>query len=336
MKKDKSLFLISVVIPIEEFENSDRKKLIKIQKELDQNYWDYEIVLVARQGAYKKYLKEINLLLEQVPSIRFIQLSTGLSREAMLECGAENSIGDFVVLFDLVSDPIANIRGGVEECAKGTDILIGTSDYDNSFSYSLGRRLVTSLLRWSDYYLPKDATDFRVLSRRAINATFSLSNQTQDFFMRIQNSGFEWKVLNYASTHKKRKSFYQGVKKTFDLMVFNSLNPLKAISLLGLFGSLTAFFVSLYSLAIQLFKNDIVEGWTSTVLLISFFFLLQFLMLSFISQYITRLLRDINRKSDYAVVFEKNSKVMVNRDRINVLEEEESPDKNFVQTGRNK
>ncbi len=59
-------------------------------------------------------------------------------------------------------------------------------------------------------------------------------------------------------------------------------------------------------------------------------------MLSFISQYITRLLRDINRKSDYAVVFEKNSKVMVNRDRINVLEEEESPDKNFVQTGRNK
>ena len=253
----------------------------------------------------------------------------------MLECGAENSIGDFVILFNLNTDPKSILKGGIEKCAQGTDVLIGISDFDNSSLYRLGRKIVTNVLRWSDYSLPKNATDFRVLSRRAVNATFSLGRNDQDFFMRIQNSGFEWKTIRYDSVHKMKKSFYHGVKRTLDLMVFNSLNPLRAIALLGLFGSLFAFVFSLYSLTLQLFKNNIVEGWTSTVLLISFFSLLQFFMLSFISQYLARLLRDLNRKSDYAVVFEKNSRVMVNRDRLNVLEEEESEENNLVQTGRN-
>lgn len=336
MNKEKSLFFISVILPIEELENIELEKLIGIQQELDNNYWDYEIILVATQGVYKKKFSEINKLLERIPSIRFIQLSTKLSREAMLECGAENSIGDFVILFDLQSDPSCLIKEGIEKCSQGTDILIGTSNFDNSFFYTLGRKVVASVLRWSDYSLPKNASDFRVLSRRAVNATFSLGKQNQDFFMRIQNSGFEWKILPYNSTFKRKKSFYQGVKRTLDLMVFNSLNPLKAISILGLFGSLSAFIFSLYSLTLQVFKNNIVEGWTSTVLLISFFFLLQFLMLSFISQYLARLLRDLNRKSEYAVVFEKNSRVMVNRDRLNVLDDEKGFESNLVQTGRNR
>ena len=119
-------------------------------------------------------------------------------------------------------------------------------------------------------------------------------------------------------------------------MVFKSLNTLRAISLIFILGSLFDCIFALYSLVIQFFKSNVVEGWTSIVLLLSFFFLLQFVILSFISQYLARLLRDLNRESDYAVVFEKNSRVMVNRDRINVLEEEESKETNLVQTGRNK
>lgn len=336
MNKDKSPFFISVVVPIEKFEISAREKLLSIQESLDKSYWDYEILLVASRSVYKKYSSELNSFLDTVPATRYIQLSSNLSREVSLECGAENSIGDFVVLFELDTDPISIIKEGVEKCAQGTDVLVGTSRFENSPLYGLGRRLVKFLLNLSEYKLPKDATDFRVLSRRAVNAVFSSGKRSQDFFMRIQNSGFEWKSFPYKSERIVRKTFSQGLKKTLDLMVFNSLNPLRAISLLGLLGSLFACIFALYSLVIQFFKSNVVEGWTSIVLLLSFFFLLQFVILSFISQYLARLLRDLNRESDYAVVFEKNSRVMVNRDRINVLEEEESKETNLVQTGRNK
>ena len=50
-----------------------------------------------------------------------------------------------------------------------------------------------------------------------------------------------------------------------------------------------------------------------------------------------RLLTEHGRQNDYSVVFEKNSSVMVNQDRINVLESSTSnKDINLVQTGRNK
>lgn len=336
MDINKSPFFVSVIAPIEKFEDSIKPKLLQLQDELNRNYWDYEIILVGSQEIYKNNLKELTFFLDKVPSIRYIQLASKLSKEAKFECGAENSIGDFVVLFDLETDPVSLIKAGVEKSSNGTDVLIGISRFDTTILYGLGRKLVKFLLHFSDYQLPKDATDFRVLSRRAVNATFSAGKQSQDFFMRIQNTGFDWKPISYKLEKGLRKNLNQGVRKTLDLMVFNSLKPLYAIAILGLLGSFFAFIFALYSLAIQFLKSSVVEGWTSIVLLISFFSLLQFLMLSFISQYLARLLRELNRESDYAVIFEKNSRVMVNRDRINVLEEEELEQNNLVQTGRNR
>lgn len=336
MSKDKSPFFISVVIPINKFETAEVEKLSQIQNDLDCCYWDYEVILVASQGVYKKNQVAFDAFLETIPSVRYIQLSSDLPKEVLFECGSENSIGDFVVLFDLETDPLDLIKKGVAQSSKGTDVIVGISNFENSFIYGIGRKLAKFLLRLSEYNLPKNASEFRVLSRRAVNATFSSGSQNQGFFMRIQNVGFDWKPIKYSSQSKVKKTVNQGFKKTLDLMVFNSLKPLRVISLLGFTGSLLACVFALYSIVIQFVKSEVVEGWSSTFLLISFFFLLQFLMLSFISEYLARFLRDLNRDSDYAVVFEKNSRVMVNRDRINVLEEEEVKEPNMVQTGRNK
>ena len=64
--------------------------------------------------------------------------------------------------------------------------------------------------------------------------------------------------------------------------------------------------------------------------------MIQFVILAFISEYLVRLLEEQDGKASYSIVFEKNSLIMINQDRINVYEESTSDDANLVQTGRNK
>jgi hypothetical protein len=68
----------------------------------------------------------------------------------------------------------------------------------------------------------------------------------------------------------------------------------------------------------------------------SLLFMLQFVMLAFFGEYLGRLLDDRSEQVDYSIVFEKNSAVMVNQDRVNVLSDSLIPYANKVQTGRNR
>lgn len=336
MKAEKSPYFVSVVLALSTIEVLDYKKILELQAKLDHDYWDYEILIVHAQERQSNQSQEVNKILKNIPSVRFIQLSGNVPEDVLFECGAENSIGDFVVLFEYGVDPVEIIALAISKCAAGSDIIVGISNYDNSWIYRGCRRIGNFALAISDYNLPKNSTNFRVLSRRAVNSVFSSGKQSQKFFMRIQSGGFEWTTFPYRSIQPLRKKLVPSLKKTLNLVVFNSLKPLRLVSLFGFLGSLSAFGFAAYSFLVQLVKKDVVEGWTSTVLILSFFFFIQFVMLSFICEYLARLLSEQNRESPYSVLYEKNSSVMVNRDRLNVFEEGESREVNQVQTGRNK
>jgi len=101
-------------------------------------------------------------------------------------------------------------------------------------------------------------------------------------------------------------------------------------------GSFVSFVFAVYSVAINVISGHVVEGWTTTILFMSLLFMLQFVMLAFFGEYLGRLLDERSEQADYSVVFEKNSGVMVNQDRVNVLSEATSTFKNKVQTGRDR
>ena len=68
----------------------------------------------------------------------------------------------------------------------------------------------------------------------------------------------------------------------------------------------------------------------------SVLFGLLFAILAFFGEYLGRLLDDRSEQRDYDVVSEKNSSVMQEENRFNVLSESISNDVNLVQTGRNR
>ncbi len=97
-----------------------------------------------------------------------------------------------------------------------------------------------------------------------------------------------------------------------------------------------SFVFSVYSLVVNLVSQQVAEGWTTTIVFMSFLFMLLFTMLSFFGEYLARILDDTSNRKEYNVAFEKNSSVMINELRNNVLSESVTKKVNHIQTGRNK
>ena len=85
-------------------------------------------------------------------------------------------------------------------------------------------------------------------------------------------------------------------------------------------GSFMAFIFASYSLVIRLFKDNVIEGWTSMILFMSVLFMLLFLILAFFGEYLGRLLDDRSEQRDYSVALEKMSSVMLSEQRSNVID----------------
>lgn len=332
---EKSQTFVSVVSLVDESTPELVSSIKKLEAALSERYSDYELLLVVQKRARFAQEKNLEQILANVPSVRWVQLAADTPKEDALNAGLENAIGDFIVFFTLGQDPVYIVSQSVELAKKGHDVVIGISPTKESVPYRLMRPLSDWLLRLVDYRLPKNATSFRCLSRRAANATMETGQAHQQLALRIQKTGYPFIELPYEVSFAKKKTLREGTLAMTRLMVFNSTTPLRLMSIIGFAGSLVACCIACYSVLMKLFVEGTVSGWASTVLINSIFALFQFIILSFISEYLARLLREIGNPSEYAIVFEKTSSIMVNQDRINVWEESTTDDVNEVQTARN-
>lgn len=311
--------------------------LLAVHGELDRNFSDYETVIIG-QGGGAPYTPADEAVLLKIPSLRYIQLSSVVQPDVAWAAALENAIGDFVVMFDPCSDPVPAISGTVALCRSGFDVVVGAAAQEHTLPYRLARAMAERILLLVDYALPKNATGLRCLSRRAVNSVTHTGRFYHQLSMRIQHTGYPQAVYAYellpAGKRTAGASLSGGVRRLLRLLVFNSSKPLRWMSALGLFGSLSAFVFAAYSILVHFILHNVVEGWTTTIFFMSALFMMQFIMLAFFGEYLGRLLDDRSEQADYSVVFEKNSSIMVNKDRVNVFAEALPACENLVQTGR--
>lgn len=320
-KKDDFVSVIMVASQLEEigFSSSVRE----LHKYIDTNFIDYEIIVVEDLPRTIKY-RELDALLKEVSSVRFIELSYKIDYEVAVTVGLENSIGDYVIVYNPSQDPLKVITDMVEMCCKkDIEVVVGVSQNSKkSFGYRAVRPFISSVLDEIGYQIPKDATTLRCLSRAAVNSATKARNFHHQIFVRIAQCGLGSCLYNYSvkNVEKNRKTLFKSIKSGLNLLVFNSTKPLRWMSLLGVLGSFFALTFASYSFIMRLISHNVVEGWSSTVILVSILFMLLFIILSFFGEYLNRLLNEQSRHEPYWIVNERNSSVMVDESRHNVLE----------------
>ncbi|MEM6432188.1 MAG: hypothetical protein AAF708_23320, partial [Deinococcota bacterium] len=115
------------------------------------------------------------------------------------------------------------------------------------------------------------------------------------------------------------RSYVSASYRAIRMLLLSSHEPLRFLSVLAVGGALLNVLYSLYVLAVNIFKADVAEGWTSLSLQSSFMFFLLFLILAVLSEYIGRLFIHNQNRPFYLIAREKRSLVLSRKDELNVV-----------------
>ena len=95
-----------------------------LQPYLAAHFVDFEILILDHSGS-PQLKSAVFALLQELPSIRFLELAYRVADDVAVAAALENAIGDFVVLWTPGRDPVNVIGPLVERCRQGADIVIG-------------------------------------------------------------------------------------------------------------------------------------------------------------------------------------------------------------------
>jgi glycosyltransferase involved in cell wall biosynthesis len=295
---------------------------------LKREYVNYELVLVD-DGSTDDTAAKVTQALKTHECARLILLSRSFGRETALSAGLDSVIGDFIVVMLPDRDPPELIPQIVEQCRTGVGVVFGVRT--SRAGDPLLRRIGTRIFYW--YFnrmlkieLPRNSTDFRVFSRQALNAMIRIKDQFRYLRTFTAYVGYGSQSFTYSFAHRRtpprRKSLWEAIRTAISMTVANSTLPLRWVSLLALGLSIVSGLYAAYVLLVRLFDANVVPGWATLSLQTSVMFLILFLILSMLCEYVGRLLAEVTDRPLYYVLEERNSSVMIaDEERKNVVED---------------
>ena len=297
--------LISAVIYLHNEEDRIVDFVHKIVLLLETNFESFEIVIV-NDCSYDdsiENLKKNDFLKKYNISIINMSLRQGL--EVSMTAGIDLSLGDFVYEFDdlTIDYDQAFILKAYYHIISGFDIVSVAPTADNSlfsgFFYKIFNRFSKSR-----YKLRSER--FRILSRRAINRAYSISKAIPYRKALYANSGLKMDSLTYIksvdqkSKSKKEKSVFRNKMALNSIIIYTNLAFRIAIIITILLFSFTMF-SGIYAFVIYFGNQKPIEGWTTTMLLMSSSFSGLFFILAIIIKYLSLIVELIYSKQTYLV-----------------------------------
>ncbi|MEA1938645.1 MAG: hypothetical protein U9N14_06115, partial [Pseudomonadota bacterium] len=219
----------------------------------------------------------------------------------------------------------------------GDEVIMGVSQLKPATPYrQLSHMFHRLFARLANYRMPRNVTPFRALSRRALIAIVKHKRFQNRLSSYMTQTGYRTVKLKYMPLKPVDRHMRDGFRRALSLLIYNSIWPLRMMSALGILGGMLGVTISAYSFLIHLFKEQVIEGWTSMTIFISAQFTLMFLILFVFSEYLARLVQERREAEGYDVRFERTSSVMMNEAIYNVLDDPTSQDLAAIQTGRNR
>ncbi len=328
MNKGLSETLITVTAVVHNDADIVVNACTEITQLLSQHYSYFEL-LVIDNGSTDSTVAVIRELQKTIPNIRLIVLSREYESEVAYSAALDHSLGDYIVLMDLLYDPPAMILTMLHKAGEGYDVVIAdrqTREDNTWFQGWLVRMFYRVFGNISGFTYAPNASNFRTMSRRAVNSITQIRSKTR--YLKHFNAlvGFRQTHVQYnrvyrSSTRKmKRENLATLVIRAVDMLISNSLFPLRLVTLLGVAASFLNLLFIVYVFIVSVIKSDVAEGWVSTSLVNSSMFFLLFIILAVISEYIARVLIESKDQPLYFIADEYNSTFLTPlKDRINVV-----------------
>ena len=233
--------------------------------------------------------------------VKVIRFSRNFGYQKSILQGYLRSSGDCAVQLDAdLQDPPDIILKFVEEWAGGAKVVYGIRENRPESMYLSALRVIFyRLLNWvSDYPVPVDAGDFRLIDREVIEVL--RDSKVGGLYLRGQIARIGFRQIGIPYSRKERKfgeskfSFSRLVGLALDGIISQSIRPLRIATYLGLlFGGASVVGIGVYTIARLALNIYWPPGFATTTLLLLFSISLNALLLGVIGEYIGRIYRNI-------------------------------------------
>lgn len=243
------------------------------------------------------------------PRIKLISLSRNFGYQISTTAGIDAARGDAVVLMDAdLQDPPEIIHQMISMWRQGYDVIYGTRTErlgETRFRMLLTRWFYRILNRLSDVAIPLDTGDFRLMSRKVVNALKTMPER--DRFIRGMVS---WIGMKQAAVPYKRAARFAGASKfpwsrllslAIDGTISFSVVPLRLGIAVGLACASFASVGILYTLFIRIFTDRWIEGWAALMIGVLFMGGTQLICMGILGEYIGRIYGEVKKRPLYVV-----------------------------------
>jgi dolichol-phosphate mannosyltransferase len=263
---------------------------------------DYELVLV-NDGSTDPTWTVLEVLARDDRHLVAVNLSRNHGHQLALSAGLQVASGERVLLLDAdLQDPPELLKPMMEKLDAGCDVAYGLRtgrDGESWFKRASAHFFYRLIRRLVDIDIPADAGDFRLMSRRAVDMLLGMPEQHR--FIRGMVS---WIGLRQEPVPYRRAARFAGktkyplgamVRFALDAISSFSIKPLRIASYLGAIAAIAAILSLLYVLWGWLFL-DVVQGWTSLMVVVLVLNSAQLLVLGVMGEYLGRTYLEAKRR----------------------------------------
>lgn len=302
---------LSVVVPM--FDEHEVLPIFypRVREALDQLDLSYELIAVD-DGSRDDTARFTESMRAGWPELRLVRLLRNSGHQAAIGAGLSCSRGDYAITIDAdLQDPPEAI-GPMFALAKDQhlDVVYGVREDRSSDSwgkrasarlyYRLMRRLVGG-------QLPTDAGDFRLMSRRVLQAVERQPQAGRIYRLIVPWLGFP--SQNYGYVRERRAAgttkypLSRMIRLGWDSVTAFSAAPLRLATWLG---GLTA--IGCVALIVAAFVvagfGQTVPGWTSTMIIVMGIGAVQLICLGLLGEYVARIFTTVQARPTFTVGYD--------------------------------
>jgi glycosyltransferase involved in cell wall biosynthesis len=243
------------------------------------------------------------------PRVSTLRLSRNFGKELALTAGLDHVDADAAVVIDAdLQDPPELIPTFVHHWREGYDVVYGTRASragETGFKKMTASGFYRVMGRLSSTPIPRDTGDFRLLSRRALDALGQVRER-----QRFMKGLFTWVGFRQLPVVYHRDPRHAGQTKwnywrlwnfAIDGITSFSGAPLKVATYVGLLAAVLAFAFGLWVLGKALLYGDTVQGYPSLMVVVLFLGGIQLMALGVIGEYLGRLYVESKQRPLYLV-----------------------------------
>lgn len=300
---------LSVVIPVYNEADNIRPLFERLETVLAELKLAKTELVFVNDGSTDNTVQLIKELKSESVDVRYIDLSRNFGHQIAVTAGLDQCVGDLVVIIDAdLQDPPELIAEMVAKAQTGFDVVYAKRIKRKGESFlkkataKFFYRLLASI---TSVDIPIDTGDFRIISRRVVEALKLMPEREKFLRGQIAWIGFDQTFVEYERDERVAGNtgytWRKMLRFALDGITSFSNFPLKMATVSGFVMSFVSFLLMLYALYSRFILRVYEPGWTSLMLSVLFIGGIQLLSIGIIGEYIGRISNNVKQRPTYLV-----------------------------------